>query len=46
MAKQAAKQDIIALAEWQVPTQERHLKEAESGRHTLAAVEDPGVPAS
>jgi hypothetical protein len=46
MAKHAGNKEIIALAEWQVPIQERHLKDAESGCLTIAAEEDPDGAAS
>lgn len=45
MATESKKPDVIELAEWQVPIQERHFQEVQAGCLSLAMQEDPHEPA-
>lgn len=46
MATEGKNADVIELAEWQVPVQERHFQEVQAGCLSLAMQEDPDEPAS
>lgn len=46
MATEGKYPDVIELAEWQVPIQERHFQEVQAGCLSLAIQENPDEPAS
>ena len=45
MAQRAGDSQTLALADWAIPIQERHLTKATDGSLTLAEREDPNAPA-
>jgi phage gp29-like protein len=45
LSKKAGNRELIELAEWQLPIQQRHFQTVEQGTLTLAAEEDPNEPA-
>lgn len=45
LARTAGEREVIALAEWALPIQERHLASVRKGGVGLAAKEDPAEPA-
>ncbi len=45
LSKKAGNRELIELAEWQLPIQQRHFQAVEQGTLTLAAEEDPNEPA-
>ncbi len=46
MATAGGNVQLAELAEWQIPTQERHFQDVQTGCLTLAKEEDPDEPAS
>ena len=45
VAKKAGAREILEVAEWAMPVQQRHLEETRMGALTLAREEDPNEPA-
>ena len=45
LSKKAGNRDLIELAQWQLPIQQRHFQTVEQGTLTLAGEEDPDEPA-
>jgi phage gp29-like protein len=45
LSKKAGNRELIELARWQLPIQQRHFQTVEQGTLTLAAEEDPNEPA-
>ena len=45
LSVKAGNRELIELAEWQLPIQQRHFQTVEQGTLTLAAQEDPNEPA-
>ncbi len=45
LSKKAGNRELIELAQWQLPIQQRHFQAVEQGTLTLAAEEDPNEPA-